>query len=76
MSMVKKNHLYTNIIEIINYKYFTVWKAFWNEQHKYVRCYSLAGTEMQQVRRFNILELIASSTLPAALHVSDEQQGG
>jgi len=35
------------------------------------------GTEMQQVDCFNIWELNASSTLPAALlHPSDEQQVG
>jgi hypothetical protein len=38
---------------------------------------SLEGTEMQQVDCFNIWELYASSTLPAALlHPSDEQQVG
>jgi hypothetical protein len=60
------------------YKGFPVQKeALWHEQHRCVWCCSLEGTEMQQVDCFNLWELNASSTLPAALlHPSDEQQVG
>lgn len=58
------------------FKDFTVRKkTFWNEQHKSVRWSFLAGSEMQQVDRFNIWELIPSSVSPSALiHLSDEEQ--
>lgn len=59
------------------YKGFPVQKAIWYKQHRCVWCWSLEGTQMQQVDCCNIWDLNASSTLPAALlYHSDEQQVG